>query len=56
MKEDKDDDEDDDDDDDSSEEGYVTPEDPFPSPTRQRPTKDDLDEDFNLNDEVGIKP
>jgi hypothetical protein len=56
MKEDEDDDEDDDGDDDSSEDGYVTPEDPFPSPPRQRPTEDDLDEDFNLNDEVGIKP
>ena len=48
--------EDDDDDDEDSEEGYVSLEDPFPREARRRPTKEDLDKDFDLNKEVGIKP
>ena len=48
--------EDDDDDDDDSEEGYVSPDDPFPCEARRRPTEEDLDKDFNPNEEVGIKP
>ena len=47
---------DDDDDDEDSEEGYVSLEDPFPHEARRRPTKEDLDKDFDLNEEVGIKP
>ena len=43
-------------DDDDSEEGYVSPEEPFPHEARRRPTKEDLDKDFDPNDEVGIKP
>ena len=43
-------------DDDDSEEGYVSPEDPFPREVRRRPTKEDLDKDFDPNDEIGIKP
>ena len=46
---------DDDDDDEDSEEGYVSPDDPFPHEARRRPTKKDLDKDFDLNEEVGIK-
>jgi hypothetical protein len=38
------------DDDEDSEEGYVSPEDPFPREARRRPTEEDLDE------KVGIKP
>ena len=49
-------DDDDDDDDDDSEEGYVSPEDPFPREARRRPTEQDLDKDFDPNEEVGIKP
>ena len=45
-----------DDDDDDSEEGYVSPEDPFPREARRRPTEEDLDKDFDPNKEVGIKP
>jgi hypothetical protein len=52
----EDDDEDDEDDDDDSKEGYVSLKDPFPREPRRRPTEDDLDKDFDLNDEVGIKP
>ena len=48
--------EEDDDDDEDSEEGYVSPEDPFPCEARRRPTEEDLDKDFDPNDEVGIKP
>ena len=48
--------EEDDDDDDDSEEGYVSPEDPFPREARRRPTEEDLDKDFDPNKEVGIKP
>ena len=47
---------DDDDDDDDSEEGYVSPEDPFPRKARRRPTEEDLDKDFDPNEKVGIKP
>ena len=39
-----------------SEEGYVGPEDPFPCEARRRPTEEDLDKDFDLNEGVGIKP
>ena len=48
--------EEEDDDDDDSEEGYESPEDPFPCEPRQRPTKDELDKDFDPNEEVRIKP
>ena len=48
--------EEDDDDDDDSEEGYVSPEDPFPCDTKRRSTEEDLDKDFDPNEEVGIKP
>ena len=44
---------DDDDDDDDSEEGFVSPEDPFPCEARRRPTEKDLDKDFDPNEEVG---
>ena len=44
------------DDDDDSEEGYVSPEDPFPREARRRPTEEDLDKDFDSNEEIGIKP
>ena len=47
---------DDDDDDDDSEEGFVSPEDPFPCEARRRPTEEDLDKDFDPNKEVGKKP
>ena len=40
-------------DDDDSEEGYVSPEDPFPREARRRPMEEDLDKDFNPNEEVG---
>ena len=43
-------------DDEDSEEGYVSPEDPFPHEARRWPTKEDLDKDFNLNEEVRKKP
>ena len=43
--------EEEDDDDEDSEEGYVSPEDPFPHEARRRPTKVDLD-----NEEVRKKP
>ena len=45
-----------DDEEEDSEEGYVSPEDPFPRKARRRPTEEDLDKDFDLNEEVGIKP
>ena len=45
--------EEEDDDDDDSEEGNESPEDPFPRKVRRRPTKEDLDKDFNSNEEVG---
>ena len=45
--------EEDDDDDDDSEEGYVSPEDPFPREARRRPTEENLDKDFDPNEEVG---
>ena len=48
--------EEEDDDDDDSEEGYVSPEDPFPCEARRRPTEKDLDKDFDPNEEVGKKP
>ena len=48
--------EEDDDDHDDSEEGYVSPDDPFPREARRRPTEEDLDKDFNPNEEVGKKP
>jgi hypothetical protein len=38
-----------DDDDKDSEEGYVSPEDPFPRETKRRPTEEDLDKDFDPN-------
>ena len=47
--------EEEDDDDDDSEEGYVSPEDPFPREARRRPTEEDLDKDFDPNEEVGKK-
>jgi hypothetical protein len=49
-------DDDDEDDDEDLEEGYVSPEDPFPREPRRRPTEDDLDKDFDPNEEVEIKP
>ena len=55
-EEEEDDDEDEDDNDEDSEEGYVSLEDPFPREARRRPTKEDLDKDFDPNKEVGIKP
>ena len=48
--------EEEDDADDDSEEGYVSPEDPFPREARRRPTEEDLDKDFDPNEEVGKKP
>ena len=42
--------------DEDSEEGYVSPEDPFPREARRRPTEKDLDKDFDPNKEVGKKP
>ena len=42
-------------DDDDSEEGYESPEDPFPREARRRPTEEDLDKDFDPNKEVGKK-
>ena len=48
--------EEEDDDDEDLEEGYVSPEDPFPREVRRRPTEEDLDKDFDLNEEVGKKP
>ena len=48
--------EEEDDDDDDSEEGYVSPEDPFPHEARRRPMEEDLDKDFDPNEEVGKKP
>ena len=50
------DDDDDDDDEEDSEEGYVSPEDPFPREARRRPTEEDLEKDFDPNEEVGKKP
>ena len=38
------------------EEGYESPEDPFPREARKRPTEEDLDKDFDPNEEVGKKP
>jgi hypothetical protein len=48
--------EEEDDDDDDTEEGYESPEDPFPCEPRRRPTEDKLDKDFDLHEEVGIEP
>ena len=48
--------EEDDDHDDDSEEGYESPEDPFPREARRRPTEEDLNKDFDPNEEVGKKP
>ena len=48
--------EEEDDDDDDSEEGYVSPEDPFPREARRRPTEEDLNKDFDPNEEVGKMP
>ena len=42
--------------DDDLEEGYESPEDPFPCEARRRPTEEDLDKDFDPNEEVGKKP
>ena len=42
--------EEEDDGDEDSEEGYVSLEDPFPRDARRRPTKEDLDKDFDLNE------
>jgi len=50
------DDDDEDDDEEDEEEGYESPEDPFPREVRRRLTKEELDKDFDLNEEVGIKP
>jgi hypothetical protein len=47
---------DEDNNDEDSEEGYVSPEDPFPCEARRRPTEEDLDKDFNPSEEVGMKP
>ena len=41
---------------DDLEEGYESPEDPFPREARRRPMEEDLDKDFDLNEQVGIKP
>jgi hypothetical protein len=49
-------DEEEEDDDDDLEEGYESPEDPFPREPRWRSTEDELDKDFDLQDEVGTKP
>ena len=46
--------EEEDDVDDDSEEGYVSPEDPFPHEARKRLTEEDLDKDFDPKKEVGI--
>ena len=48
--------EEEDDDDEDSEEGYVSPEDPFPREARKRPMEKNLDKDFDPNEKVGIKP
>ena len=48
--------EEEDDEEEDLEEGYVSPEDPFPHEARRRPTEEDLDKDFNPNEEVGKKP
>ena len=48
--------EEEDDDDEDSEEGYVSSDDLFPCEARRRPTKKDLDKDFDPNEEAGIKP
>jgi hypothetical protein len=56
---DDDDDEEDDDEDDvdeDEEEGFKSPEDPFPREVRRKATEDELDNDFDPNEEVGIKP
>ena len=45
-----------DDDDEDEEEAYESPEDPFPPEVRRRPTEEDLDKDFDLNEEVQMKP
>ena len=39
-----------------TQEGYVSSKDPFPREARRRPTEEDLDKDFDLNEEVGKKP
>ena len=43
-------------DDEDLEEGYLSPQDPFPREARRRPTEEDLDKDFDPNEEVGKKP
>ena len=48
--------EEEDDDDDDLEEGYVSPEDPFPREAKRRPTEEDLNKNSDPNEEVGIKP
>ena len=50
------DDDDEDDDNEDSEEGYISPEDPFPREARRRTTEEDLDKDFDPNKEIGIQP
>ena len=54
--EDDDDDDDEDDDDEDEEEAYESLEDPFPPEVRRRPIEEDLDKDFDLNEEVQMKP
>ena len=45
---------DEDDDDKDEEEAYESPVDPFPHEVRWKPTKEELDKDFDPNEEVGI--
>ena len=51
---DEEDDDDEDDDDEDEEEAYESPEYPFLHEVRRKPTKEELDKDFDLNEEVGI--
>ena len=51
----EDDDDDKDDDDEDSEEAYESPKDPFSCQVRRK-LIEELDKDFDLNEEVGIKP
>jgi hypothetical protein len=52
----EDDDDDEDSDDEDEEEGYESLEDPFPRESRRRSMEEELDKDFDLNEEVRIKP
>jgi hypothetical protein len=54
AKGDEEDDDDEDDDDVDEQEGYESPEDPFPHEPRRRLTEEELDKDFDPNEEVGI--